>query len=56
MALNDPYTIHYNAKRDRYYVKRGNETFYDEDNNWILFETEEDAEIFIEEELEGILA
>ena len=51
MAINDPYEICYNAKRDKYYVKQGNETFYDDERRWILFDTEEDAEDFIEDQL-----
>lgn len=47
MAINDEYTIEWNEKRQKWFVKRGNETFYDEDRNWILFDTDIEAFKFI---------
>jgi len=48
MSINDPFEIHYNDKRDQYFVKRGNETFYDSDFTWILFDTKEEAQEWID--------
>jgi len=46
--ITDPLEIQFNEKRQKYYVKQGNETFYDpETNSWILFDTEEDAKTWI---------
>ena len=52
MAIGDPYEVHYNEKRERYFVKRGNETFYDEDNNWIMFNTKDEAMSFVMEQVD----
>ena len=43
MSINDPITIEYNEKRGKYYLLQGRETFYDENNEWIMFDTLEDA-------------
>lgn len=47
MTIGDEYTIEWNEKRQKWFVKRGNETFYDKDNNWIMFNTEHEAHQFI---------
>ena len=46
MSINDPITIEYDDKRERYYLKRGRETFYDNDRTWIQFDTREEAETY----------
>jgi len=44
MSINDPITIEYDERRKRYYLKQGRETFYDNDRDWIQFDTREEAE------------
>ena len=48
MSIDDPITIEYDEKRDKYYLKQGRETFYDDNKEWILFDTAEDATKHIE--------
>jgi hypothetical protein len=43
MSICDPITVEYNEKRKKYYLLRGRETFYDEDNYWRLWDTPEEA-------------
>ena len=49
MSINDPITIEWDDKRERWYLKRGRETFYDDDRVWIQFDTKAEAEAFREE-------
>ena len=44
MSINDPITIEWDDKRERYYLQRGNETFYNAEREWIQFDTEQQAE------------
>ena len=44
MSINDPITVEWDDKRERYYLQRGNETFYNDDREWIQFDTEQQAE------------
>ena len=50
MSINDPYEICYNEKREAYFVMQGRETFYDENNVWILFDTIGEAQKWIDEQ------
>ena len=44
MSLDDPVQVVWNERRGMWYVKRGNETFYDERTRvWHEFDTEEEA-------------
>lgn len=43
MGINDPLYIEHNAKHDDYIVKRGRETFFDEDNVMYVFDTIDEA-------------
>jgi len=46
--ITDPLEIHYNEKREKFYVKQGNSTFYDIDKrSWIMFDTEAEAQAWI---------
>lgn len=45
MSITDPITIEYNEKWG-YYCQQGRETFHNDKNEWITFETEEEAEEF----------
>lgn len=47
--INDPLEAVYYPRRKTWHIKQGNETFYDEDNIWIEFETEEEAKEWIKE-------
>lgn len=46
MSINDPIILKYNPNRQQYYFSQGNEIFYDDENNWIEFDTFEDALTF----------
>jgi hypothetical protein len=48
MSINDPITVEWDDKRERWYLMRGRETFYDEDRVWIQFDTKEEAEEYRE--------
>lgn len=43
MSINDPVVIVYNEKHKWYYLKRGRETFYDEDRYIRRWDTPEEA-------------
>lgn len=43
MSINDPIELRYHPKRDRWYIAQGRETFYDENDHLIEFESAEDA-------------
>lgn len=43
MTLTDRVYIHYDLKRERYYLQRGRETFYDDQNRMRSWDTEEEA-------------
>ena len=49
MSINDPITIEFDEKRQKYFLKQGNETFYDDNNEWIMFDTEEEAQEYLDE-------
>lgn len=42
LSINDPVTIEFNEKHG-YYLSRGRETFYNEDREWITFDSPEEA-------------
>jgi hypothetical protein len=42
MGLLDPITVEYSEKWG-YFCQRGRETFYNDQNEWITFETEAEA-------------
>ena len=44
MSVNDPITVKWDDKRQRYYLLQGRETFYSENREWIQFDTREQAE------------
>ena len=48
VSINDPYKIQQHAKSGKHYVTQGRETFYDEENYLIMFETEEEAQAWID--------
>ena len=48
MSINDPYKIKFHEKQGKHYVTQGRETFYDEENYLIMFETEEEAQAWID--------
>ncbi len=44
VSINDPITVEWDDKRQRYYLLQGRETFYNEKREWIQFDTREQAE------------
>ena len=44
MSLNDPILLLFDEKRQLWFLQRGRETFYDEENAMIMFDTKKDAE------------
>ena len=56
MSINDPISIEWDNKRQRYWLKRGRETFYDKNRIWIQFETEKEAEAYRRILLQGGIA
>ena len=51
MSITDPILLAYSSKWG-YYLIRGRETFYDEDNALVCFDDPEDAIRWVEEELD----
>ena len=49
MSINNPVEIFYYENRDSYILKRGRETFYDEDRRMLEFDTEKDAQKWAKE-------
>lgn len=43
MSLNDPVELYYNNRRNKWLLMRGRETFYDENNTLVEFDTVEEA-------------
>ena len=47
--INNPLEVHYNEKRDMFYVKQGNSTFYNlRTRQWIMFKTTIEAQAWID--------
>ena len=56
MSIDDPISIEWDDKRQRYWLRQGRETFYDENRKWIQFETEEEAKAYRRILLKGGIA
>jgi hypothetical protein len=51
MSINDPIILRYNDKKEYFYLTQGRETFYDQYNYMWVFDTEEEAAAWSEENI-----